>query len=443
MKIFLFIISIVYSASQLTFQDVNYIRSTINKLMDEKTGMFSQNDHTNLLAVESLIILNENINKKPFCKDLDFSKEEPTYERVVMNEKLNCGVNFKIPENFDVLGYNSIVDLYYSVETAKKVGHTLDWSSIYSKAKLFYTKQALFSLYLESQVASIKASTYGLRLLSLIHENSKNDIKEEISSYIFLLISESQNFIQYLGNDMAVFTENETDTFQLNYLVLEAFESIKNIYDEEKLNKLSGSILNYYLKFKYNMTDLRRINNILKVFSLMKDFPVLKFMKNTIFLDEDKEIPVKIFDLFGREDNTYSVDIVYKKIVEKEGPFLNSPDDLPDENDEQEEKEHKVSFKNGSGKINLDINSPGKYAYKIEATCLKNTSKGTIRVVNTTYNVRAVSKIKISYLKINVSENGEALDEKKETKVEFPKRSFKNIKVTQNFVITVKVKVNF
>ncbi len=51
------------------------------------------------------------------------------------------------------------------------------------------------------------------------------------------------------------------------------------------------------------------------------------------------------------------------------------------------------------------------------------------------------TKVKLNHLKLAVTNTGDKNDEKEVT-VEYPKRTFKNFKATQNSVIKVKVKFN-
>ena len=56
--------------------------------------------------------------------------------------------------------------------------------------------------------------------------------------------------------------------------------------------------------------------------------------------------------------------------------------------------------------------------------------------------LRAITKLKISYLKVSVSNTSDKNDSK-ESKVDFPKRSFRNIKATQNSLVKLKIKVSY
>jgi len=55
--------------------------------------------------------------------------------------------------------------------------------------------------------------------------------------------------------------------------------------------------------------------------------------------------------------------------------------------------------------------------------------------------VQGTARVKISYLQMSVT-NTQDNSDSKEVKVDFPKRSFRNIKATQNSVIKLKVKLN-
>jgi len=106
--------------------------------------------------------------------------------------------------------------------------------------------------------------------------------------------------------------------------------------------------------------------------------------------------------------------------------------------------EKTASFKDLKN-ITLDIGSyvskPGQYKIDLK-TSFKYPKTNHTMNLNYTIPFTSQSKIKLNHLKMSVTNALEKADEKEIT-VEYPKRTFKNIKATQNSVIKLKVKLNF
>lgn len=449
--------------SQLTRSDISYIKKVITNLRDTKTGLFSESDDMlNLIAVESLQLINEDVNKKPFCRELDLSKEEPNYPRVVLNELLQCEIKFlvkkQIQENpFAMLSeIQDISELSLAITLLRKLNINLDAETLYQKIKLYRTKLMLYSAKEESGVPSILASTEAIKLISSLYtEATKSELKEELKSEIKVIIQEMEGFLQVLGEDISAFTEINVDSLILNSKVLEAFSQISNseIVDEEYLESINYKLLNFFLKFKHNATSLEKIHALLSSFKSLYTWPIFQIQRQTVFIDEgeDKSLPFKILDLVGREDSTYDVEVKYKRErQDKSKSVSQSADssDLPDDEeivlDEENENERVVKISNASeGKLVFDdLNQIGQYTYSLVITCRKTSGEGKVRIFKKKINFRGISRVKISYVSVAVSNTVEKADGK-DSKVDFPKRSFRNIKATQNSVIKLKVKVSF
>jgi hypothetical protein len=178
----------------------------------------------------------------------------------------------------------------------------------------------------------------------------------------------------------------------------------------------------------------------------------LQIQRQTIFIDEaeDKVLPFKILDLVGREDPSYSVEIKYKRERSENSrkqSLTSDSTDLPDDDeislDENSEYEKVALFNNSSeGKLIFEeLNQIGLYTYNLDITFRKSSGEGKVRSFKKRISFRAISRVKISYVSVSVSNTQEKADNK-ESKVDFPKRSFRNIKATQNSVIKLKVKVS-
>ena len=456
-----FILSLILKKfnSQLTENDVNFITKSIEALKDENGVYSSSCDCYNFMAIESLSILNKEIESKSFCNRIESQKSNPSLPRVLINENLKCNVKFELNEINAADFINTITDitsLYKSIVMYGKLGIKVDFSKVYEKLKLFKTKIMLYSQTQESEKSSLISSSIALRILSIVAKNNK-ELKEEILPEIKMVFQEMEPYLQHLGNEIAAYSENEKNSFVVNRHILEAYEDLKEFkIDNAYLEEISNKILNYFLKFKYNINSIENIHSLLKSLSLMSKSPIIKLHSNNIFIDEEnsKEISFSILDAFGRKINDLQVELTYKKIVEEEEkPSVLAPstgDSLDLEDDDtavvKEEKKVEVSektlkFSNTSeGKLSFDdISDIGKFKYSLNAKFTDKTK--AVKILNKELTIRAIVKLKISYLKMTVSNTSEKNDSK-ENKIDFPKRSFKNIKATQNSVIKLKVKVS-
>ncbi len=122
--------------------------------------------------------------------------------------------------------------------------------------------------------------------------------------------------------------------------------------------------------------------------------------------------------------------------------------DSLDLEDEEEEKINnsnlnKLFTNNTNISLEMDkfITKSQIYKIKINAKISTPTTNTNLNYdFNYIFNINAYSNVKINYLKMSVSDTSEKNDEKENT-IEYPKRSFKNIKATQKSVIRLKVNV--
>ena len=132
----------------------------------------------------------------------------------------------------------------------------------------------------------------------------------------------------------------------------------------------------------------------------------------------------------------YSIDEEQKKADKPKTDSL----DLEDEEEEKAETSSSMSFTNVA-QLNIEMNKiltkPQIYKLNVGA---KISNKLNTFNFGYNFNINSFSKVKINHLKMSVSNTNEKNDQKENT-IEYPKRSFKNIKATQKSVIRLKVNV--
>lgn len=154
--------------------------------------------------------------------------------------------------------------------------------------------------------------------------------------------------------------------------------------------------------------------------------------------------------------NDFSVNIEYKVVSERSEDKTVEPAkdeyDLNDleENDKSEQSENSIRVEKIS-KFQLplanSVKSPGKYHIFLTAeftnsSASKNNDSEAKFVLNYSFGITAISKVKLNHLKIALTDTQSNADDKEVT-IEYPKRSFKNFKATQNSVIKLKIKMNY
>ena len=144
----------------------------------------------------------------------------------------------------------------------------------------------------------------------------------------------------------------------------------------------------------------------------------------------------------GKDMNDFNVTLTYgidEQEKNNEKPKKGSLD-LEDEEEEKTETSSNKSFTKVA-KLNVEmdkiITKPQNYKLNVNAKIENIQNKYEF---DYNFGVNAYSKVKLNYLKMSVSNTNEKNDEKENT-IEYPKRSFKNIKATQKSVIRLKVNV--
>ena len=155
---------------------------------------------------------------------------------------------------------------------------------------------------------------------------------------------------------------------------------------------------------------------------------------------DDPVVQFKLLNGLGKELQDYKVSIDYS-LFEEVDEKPKGEYDLEDEPKDVQvlQKEFLKDFN-----INLDLSSlvknPGIFNLKINAK-FENLINSRSFVQSYLVRLTAFSKVKLNHLKLAVTNTGDKNDEKEIT-VEYPKRTFKNFKASQNSVVKVKVKFN-
>jgi hypothetical protein len=181
---------------------------------------------------------------------------------------------------------------------------------------------------------------------------------------------------------------------------------------------MSYKILNYLIDNKYSYTDVHNVYYLIHGLVNLKYIPILKLDRNTY--DFTEKLPLNITAYSGLGDEIQLKESIKYKVIEK----IENEEDSLDLKDEDNTKETTVKI-SGKSKFSLNLSSitkPGKYDLYI-----------TYSKYISNLEILAFSKIKVEHIKLSVSND--------ETSIEYPKRSFKSLKVNQNTVINLKIKV--
>jgi hypothetical protein len=190
------------------------------------------------------------------------------------------------------------------------------------------------------------------------------------------------------------------------------------------VHSLQNKILNFLLKDKYQYISIDNIYYLVRGLKNLETIPIFKLERNAIDFTTVKSLNVTILNGLGSNvevKNTlkFSIDESSKDEHNEEESL-----DLKEENQPVKEISLKLSGKPRFG-LNITnlITRPGKYELNIKYG--QYTSKLPIQ---------AYSKVKIDHIKFDVSG-------KDDTTIEYPKRSFKSVKVNHKDVLSVKIKV--
>ncbi len=168
--------------------------------------------------------------------------------------------------------------------------------------------------------------------------------------------------------------------------------------------------------------------------------PLLSLRKNVIDYIDEPQVHFKLLNGFGKDVKDYNVTLEYS-LKEEEKEKSTGEYDLEDE---QKQVQSLSTTVTASSDLSLDLSkivkNPGKFSLKIKGSFINLKSKRSYDQ-SFTVEMTSFSKIKLNHLKLAVTNTGDKNDEKEIT-VEYPKRTFKNFKATQNSIIKLKIKFN-
>lgn len=419
------------SLSQLTSTDLNYIKKTVTGLQDEKSGLFSNSVQSTYKAILVLKGLDMEISHVPkICRELNYALVNGnTAEISDLNTILSCKID-EAPYTKAAMNPNfNLNELFNFVDFSSKFGMIAvgraDFRKLLETFKIKENK--LFSNTSdETRRASLLSTSHGLRILSILYEVSdpeeKDAIKKDLHSITKNLLKEFQN----MNDETGLFIEAGVSSLYLNSEILEALERVHKISPIDNFFNTEFKMLNYFLTFKYEYTNLENIFNLVKALDNLAHIPIIYTEKKSFDYIEEKQIPFRLINGVGsdyelKENKAVQISYRIRSI---------------DTDDTELPMFEKLTLKNIIFNLDLQkkIKSPGKYSIEF---------KGEENLTYSySYPINAFSKVKVNHLKMTVTRTQDNIDEKDIT-VEYPKRSFKNIKATQNSIIKLKVKINY
>lgn len=203
-KILLIIFFISNVNSQLSLNDLNYIKKTTLGVQNED-GLFKNSIESTFQSVYVLKVLNEKIPEVPkICRELKSqSIKEITSPLIKLNDLLKCKIDIKIEkksedvENLINYDMNSVHEKIFVWRHADN----LDWVDLFAKIKNYLTDLNLFSLRSKSSESSLDATVKGLETLEIIYGKINDEkVREEVKDTIIKVFKGLQGEFQLLGN---------------------------------------------------------------------------------------------------------------------------------------------------------------------------------------------------------------------------------------------------
>ena len=125
-KIIILLTCVSLTITQLTKGEISYIKNYILKNQNQKNGFFFEEKENALRhtrqAIESLLILGEEIPKKNLICETILNNKNANYDILKINSDLQCKKDFssKFKPNKTT---NSIEELYYDFKAAELLNH--------------------------------------------------------------------------------------------------------------------------------------------------------------------------------------------------------------------------------------------------------------------------------------------------------------------------------
>ena len=438
----------VSSFSQLTEGDKNYIKAFILSGQSSKTGLFFESTASTYKAAEVFRVLKEKVpNTSSICKELSYdAKDKTTIDLVELDSLLDCKIDYSNSKiDTDLAGAKTIQEFYEKLRIANLAKKKISYVDAYSVLSSKYLSKNKFSYKAEGKAKSIYATAIGLDCLYIIYGNVKEKIQENIKKDITGILNVLQSSYQEMSDDIAVFSEKRVSMYKLNSAILKSFELINHIVPVPKYEELQRKMLNYFLTFKYEIFSLDNIYYLSTALSLLQKLPIISIEETKFDYLNDKTIDIKFVNSLGKEIKLANSTLTYevKSQSDKKKQKKSSSYDLDDEAETPKQGKTKKSkeLSKATSKVALELSdmivSPGSYSLTL--TLSNKVSKLSLKKTHT---VKSISKIKISNIKLSVENSDKTMSEK-ETQIDYPKRSFRNIKANQDSVLRLKVKLSY
>ena len=440
--------------SQLTSNEISYIKNYILSNQNQQTGIFFEGKKNPLKhtrqAIESLLILEEQIpNKDIICKTISNNKEV-NYDIIKINSDLKSKNDFssKFKPNKTT---NSIEELYYDFKAAELLNDK-SLSELYKISKEFLSNNKFSKFKNEKRKKSIFATSLGIEIFSIAYEKlseEKNDIKENLKE----IINSLQSAQTELTNNIVLFSERDISIYKLNNHALKAIKGSKKISSIKNFNDYLFKTLNYFKIFKYEFVNcIESLYYLLDIYKNLEKIPLMSLEKDTLNYVKEKNFKLNFINVFGKEIKIKNTTITYEIIedIEKNSKSekkntKKSNYDL-DDDVEEKPKENKIQKKKKEvslvSNIDLDtsdmIQSPGYYKLNLEM----NNQQFDLKE-REILSIQAFNEVKIDYLEILLEDRITNNKKEEEIKINYPSRTGRNFRATQDDIIRIKIKLNF
>ncbi len=440
--------------TQLTNNELSYIKNYIFSNQNQQTGLFFEEKKNPLKhtrqSIESLLILEEQIpNKDIICKTISNNKEV-NYDIIKINSDLKCKNDFSSKFNPNKTT-NSIEELYYDFKSAELLNDK-SLKELYKSSKEFLSNNKFSKFKNEKRKKSIFATSLGIEIFSIAYEKlseEKNDIKENLKE----IINSLQSAQTELTNNIVLFSERDISIYKLNNHALKAIKGSKKISSIKNFNDYLFKTLNYFKIFKYEFVNcIESLYYLLDIYKNLEKIPLMSLEKDTLNYVKEKNFKLNFINVFGKEIKIKNTTITYEIIedIEKNSKSekkntKKSNYDL-DDDVEEKPKENKIQKKKKEvslvSNIDLDtsdmIQSPGYYKLNLEM----NNQQFDLKEKEI-LTIQAFNEVKIDFLEILLEDRITNSKKEDEIKINYPSRTGRNFKATQDDIIRIKIKLNF
>ncbi len=440
--------------TQLTNNELSYIKNYIFSNQNQQTGLFFEEKKNPLKhtrqSIESLLILEEQIpNKENICKTISNIKEV-NYDIIKINSDLKCKNDFSSKFNPNKTT-NSIEELYYDFKSAELLNDK-SLKELYKSSKEFLSNNKFSKFKNEKRKKSIFATSLGIEIFSIAYEKfseEKNDIQENLKEIINSLQSAQTD----LSDNIVLFSERNISIYKLNNHVLKAIKVSKKISSIKNFNDYLFKTLNYFKTFKYEFVNcIESLYYLLDIYKNLEKIPLMSLEKDTLNYIKEKKFKLNFINVFGKEIKIKNTIITYEIIEDKEKNTISekkntkkSSYDL-DDDVEEKTKDNKIEKKKKEvslvSNIDLDISdmiqSPGYYKLNLEM----NNQQFDLKEKEI-LTIQAFNEVKIDYLEILLEDRITNSKKEDEIKINYPSRTGRNFKATQDDIIRIKIKLNF